>query len=369
VRRNWWVAAVLAGAVLVALITGRPATAQPAYDPNSTASNGTKALVLLLQRLGDQVTIGPVVPAGAGPALVLVDNLNGGDRTALLRWVSAGHTLVVADPSSALAGVEADSSSVDQFLFSDEQAPLRPYCALPVGPVTEIQPGGGTLLAPSPGQVGCFRAGGGDFLVARPQGAGTVVVLGAPDLWTNANLSQADNSVLAAGLLAPGPGTTVTVVGSSRVGGGQTGLLGLISPKLKEWFWQLVIAFGLVAAWRARRLGRPVQEVLPVVLPGSELVVATGRLYQEAGHAPRAAQILRADLARTLTATAGLGRDARPEEVAAAVAGRTGLDEDVLLDALAGPPPAGDTELVVLAQQIEAIRLALYETRGGLTRA
>ena len=59
---------------------------------------------------------------------------------------------------------------------------------------------------------------------------------------------------------------------------------------------QLLIAFVVFALWRGRRLGRPVAEVQPVEIAGSELVVAVGNLLQKAGRPEIAAERLRSDL-------------------------------------------------------------------------
>jgi hypothetical protein len=354
-RRYWWAVAILAAAVVIGLIAGGPSSTKPAYDPTSTAPNGTKALVLLLGALGAHVDVGPTAPKGS-TALVLADRLNSNDRNRLLDWVSAGHRLVVTVPSSSLANVAADSTGTDQLGFAGGDVNLPPSCDLDLGPVQTIRPQGGDLLEAGLDETGCFGLGAGDFLVARPLGSGVVIVLGGPQLWTNANLNKADNSVLAAVLLAPQPGAQVTVVGTSRVGGGHSGLLSLISPELKELFWQLVIAFVLLALWRARRLGRPVPETLPVDLPGSEIVVATGHLYQEAGHRDRAAGLLREDLQRDLTRRLGIPGHAGPELVAGVTASRTGVTKEEVYGVLTAPPPLSDAQLIDLAHTIDKIR-------------
>lgn len=363
-RRYWWAVAVVAATVAIALIAGGPGSSKPAYDPTSTAPNGTKALVLLLGALGAHVDVGGTTLAGS-TALVLTDRLNRDDRDRLLNWVSAGHRLIVTDPSSSLANAADDSSGADQLGFGNGAVDLHPDCNLGLDPVQTIRPLGGDLLQAGLDETGCFGLGAGDFLVARPLGAGVVVVLGGPQLWTNANLNKSDNSVLAAVLLAPEPGAQVTVVGTSRVGGGHAGLLSLISPKLKELFWQLVIAFVLLALWRARRLGRPVAETLPVELPGSEIVVATGHLYQEAGHRDRAAGLLRDDLQRDLTRRLGLPRDAGPELVAGVTATRTRATKEEVYGVLTAPPPLSDAQLIELATTIETIR---QEVNSAATR-
>ncbi|MGH9285318.1 MAG: DUF4350 domain-containing protein, partial [Acidimicrobiales bacterium] len=96
---------VLAGAVLVAaLVTGDRGSDGPALDPSSTGPLGTRALVLLLESFGAEVSLtGDAPGAGTGTALLLVDDLGAERFDALTRWVRAGGTLLVADPRSRLA--------------------------------------------------------------------------------------------------------------------------------------------------------------------------------------------------------------------------------------------------------------------------
>jgi Domain of unknown function (DUF4350) len=362
-RRYRWAIGLVAAAVLIALVSGRPPSSPKSLDPNSTQPDGTKALVLLLRALGDHVTTGATTPtstpAGNGYALLLHDHLNNTDRNSLIDWVDRGNTLVLTDPASPLAQVTADTSPNDQLFFGPAQPQLASACvaeAQPLDAVADIQPEGGQLFRPTSEQLGCFPFGNGYYMVARTQGSGTVVVAGGPGMWINANLGRADNSVLAAALLAPSPGSSVTFIGSSRIGGGSTGLFGLIAPRLKELFWELVIAFLLIVLWRARRLGRPISEPLPVELPGSELVVAAGSLLHEGGHRARAVELLRRDLRTVISRQLGFERGINDETLAQLTADRTGISEAFLLDALAGPLPSSDGDLVRVCQAIETIR-------------
>jgi hypothetical protein len=355
---------VVVALVAVALIAGAPSSSPAPLDPASTAPDGTKALVLLLRDLGADVHTGTAVPAaGPGVVLVLQDQLNDADRGSLQAWVNRGGELVITDPSSALAGVAPDESTQDAILGASGLA-INSNCPLPgLQDVVSLDPSGAILLETASGQAGCFAAGHGDFLVARSQGAGTVVVIGGPGLWENANLGLADNGVLAADLLAPAPRTDVTVIAASRIGGGNQGLLALISPRIKEAFWGMVGAFFLIVLWRARRLGRPVPDLVPVELPGSGLVVATGNLLQEAGQRGHAATLLRADLRRIVADRLGVDGRLPAETVAEVAAARTGIPVARLMVALAGPPPATDSDLLALAQMVEATRLEVISAR------
>jgi hypothetical protein len=147
------------------------------------------------------------------------------------------------------------------------------------------------------------------------------------------------------------------------VGGGRKSLVELVPRRLRAAGIGLLAAFVVACLWRARRLGRPVPEPLPVRLPGSELVVAVGNLWQQAGRRDRAGDILRHDLRRTLAERLSLGRDAAPEVVAEVAASRTGLDRQRILAALTAPVPPSDATLVALAQFTEAVRQEVAHAR------
>src|SRR5205823_5714198 len=141
-----------------------------------------------------------------GTALVLDDNLSDDQRDRLHAWVRAGGTLIVSDPSSELAGAAG-------FDFTDEGR-LTPTCDYPpLADVDSIDVPGALLYRPVAGATMCFprRAERASreaaFLVARKEGAGTVVALGSPSPFVNSRLAKGDNSVLAVRLLAPAPGS------------------------------------------------------------------------------------------------------------------------------------------------------------------
>ncbi|MFY1690236.1 DUF4350 domain-containing protein [Plantactinospora sp. WMMB782] len=123
------------------------------------------------------------------------------------------------------------------------------------------------------------------------------------------------------------------------------------------WFWallaQLALALLLVVLWRARRLGPPVAEPLPVTVPSAETVFGRGRLYQRARAYGPAAGTLRAAALHRLTQSRGVPADAGPDELAAAVAARTGRGAAEVHDLLYGPPPETNQELLDLARSLD----------------
>lgn len=365
-RRIGWIAIGALAVVATALIIGAPGGGRPPLDPRSTSPDGTKAIVLLLRALGAHVDLGPTLPSNTDAvALVLQDHLNSTDRDRLNAWVNRGGRLVITDPLSNLAGVAPDQSTGDRVLGGRIPLGLGPQCAIPaLSAVGSVNPQDATLLLHAgQNQTGCYPAGSGFLVVARDQGAGTVVVVGGPAMWENGNLGDANNSVLAATLLAPTPGTNVTFVGESQLGGGDRGLLSLISPRVKEAFWGLLGAFALLVAWKARRLGKPVPEELPVELPGSGLVAATGNLLQESRQRSHAASILRADLKQLMVDRMGIDPKLTDETAAEVVSARAGIPFERVEAALLGPPPRSDDELVALAVSLENIRQEVVDAR------
>lgn len=366
--RGAWPWIVIVGLVLVlAAIGGRAGQGGPPLDPTSTSPDGAKALALLLGVLGARVdrTTGPPAPGSDGTALVLQDRLDLDGHRRLVDWVRAGGTLVAADPALS-ADFAAPAREPGAGGIVTASGSLTAGCASPaVAGVATIDPAGGVALRPPAGAAGCFPVrGGGDFLIVLPVGRGTVVLVGGPDVWTNAHLAKLDNSVLAANLLAPGgrPSTVSWIIGP-RPGSGHLSLWQLVPARVKEGLAQLLVAVGLLCAWRGRRLGRPVTEAQPVELAGSELVTAVGHLLHQGRRLDDAAGIVRAGLARSLVDQLGVGTASSPEVLADVVAARTGIDRRQVLATLAGPTPADEAALVGLARSADSIRQEMADAR------
>lgn len=356
--RGWLPLAILiALGVILALVGGSGRDTGRPLDPASTGELGTRALVLLLEEMGADVSLSSRPPTHrAGTALLLADNLDGDGVAELLAWVRAGGTLVVADPFSEVAPVIARERGG---LFDDTDADslLERDCELPVlGQVGRIEVPVATGYDVPRDAVGCFATAAGSFLVARAEGAGTIVALGGPGLWVNANLDHEDNAVLAVSLLAPTPGGRVRFMEPPGPGEGRRSLTDLIRPSVRSALWQLVVAFGIYALWRSRRLGRPVVEHQPVEVPGAELVVAVGNMLHKAGRRDQAAAMVRRDVLRVLQGRLGLGPDAPRDVVLDAVERRSSLSRERLDAVLFSSSPVSDAELVALAATIESLK-------------
>jgi hypothetical protein len=359
-RRPLLWGAIVAGILLAALIGARRGDQGTPLDPASPGAQGTKAVVEILDELGARVSVAGEVPAGSSAALLLSDDLDEGQSAALLDWVRQGGTLVVADPSSRLTPVQVVGSSNIGFL----RAELERRCGLAaLRDVRRVSAPGGLMFRVPAGAQGCFSRGEGSWLVAQPLGTGTVVRLGGASALVNQEINHADNAVLVASLLAPTEGARVVVLRPPLPGGGERGLADLVAPRVKLALWQLVVAFVLLALWRSRRLGRPVNEPRAVRIPGSELVVAVGNLLQRARHCEQAATLLADDLRRTLAERLGLPASVPPEEVAATVTARTGIERERVLAALQPGIPKDEAELVRLGLAVDAIRTEVTNVR------
>jgi hypothetical protein len=352
---------LVGGLVLVAGLTGPPGrSSDRPYDPSSTEPDGTRALVDVLRSLDTRVDVGDASPGPDTDAtLVLRDGMNDARRRALVSWMKAGGTLVVADQDSELNPFRAASPSIVGNVDRD----LTRHCSVPaLSRVAHVRAPSAVLLRPRPPAVGCFTSGDDAWLVTERRGRGNLVVLGGPQAFTNGALDDADNGVLAVSLLAPRPGGRALVVGLPGPGRGRRTLVDLISPHVKLALLQLAVAFLLYALWRARRLGRPVSETVPVEIAGSELVAAVGRLMQRAGAGDHAAEVVRDGVRRSIAQRLGLSPAASVDEVSVAVADRTGRDAGAVRALLGSDGTIEERELVALTQNAEWLS---REVSGG----
>ncbi len=124
----------------------------------------------------------------------------------------------------------------------------------------------------------------------------------------------------------------------------------------------------MIVVWRARRLGPPVTEPLPVVVRAAEVVEGHGRLYRRARAHDRAAAALRAATVRRLAEEAGLPRPASVDDVVTATARATGREAGAIRRLLTGPPPDGDPALVTLAGDLQELERAAGRLPGAKGR-
>jgi hypothetical protein len=345
-----------AGLLLVALLVGAPRddSGEP-FDPVSTAGTGTRGVVELVESFGADVDTGSNVPSAATDvALLFVDVLDEAQTGAVDAWVRDGGRLVVTDPFSSLAAPV--QSSVGAFGITP-QLPVERCDVASLQDLGVVDPGDAVRFEVADGDRSCFGDGGAAYVVVHEVGGGQIVSVGGGTAFTNEWLGRDDNAALAARLVVPEAGTRVSVL-VPGVGEGSTdrSLGDVLAVGARLAMVQLVVAFGVYAWFRARRLGMPVIESQPVEIAGSELVVAVGQLLQQAKDPARAAALLRADARRRIAERLGLPVDVPIGVLVDAVVARTSVESEVAERALFDLPVRDDTALLVLAQDVHTVR-------------
>lgn len=359
-RRRRTVLGVLAalGVLVAILVLSSPQEDRydrPDLDPRGTGPGGLAALVELLRAEGAQVRLGGQPDDRDDVVLQISDTFSGEAADGLEAWVRRGGTLVTTDPNAALA---ADGS------FNLTSVTTPGTCEVDaVRPDTQLDPGLTPVFHHGPAASACFTDGDGAGLVIERAGLGVVASLATPLLFTNELLDRADNAVLAAALLVPNRGVRIRVldphrfVSDDEVGDGT--VLGALPLRGSQAVTQAVIAFLAVALIRGRRLGQPVEEELPVPLPASDLVLASGHLLDRNDDAADAAERLRRRARRDLGLATGLGADPPPDQLLVLLRDRAGIDRDLVDRALARPVHSrGD--LVAVSADLDRLRTELF---------
>lgn len=193
-------------------------------------------------------------------------------------------------------------------------------------------------------------------LVRYSENTQTITVVGSAEFMLNGNLLQEGNAALAMNLVGDqarvvwyAPQLPQGITSDSKT-------LSELIPDNVSWIvWQLALVVGLVAVWKARRLGPLVAEKLPVVVRASETVEGRGRLYRARQARDRAGQALRTATLQRLLPRLGLGVDAAAPTVIATAAQRSGIPSDTVQQLLFGAPPGTDADLLHLARALDNI--------------
>ena len=328
-------------------------------DPESTSKEGARALVTVLREHGvDVVAAGDIaaVESAARPdALILVAQTFYLFDDDLLRRLAAlpGDRLLVA-PVSRTRDELAPEIRVDgATTFSDSTPDCDMREATRAG---EVQFGLSDAYAAA-GKVPVVRCYGGALVRYTDKGR-EVTVVSTADFMTNSGLLKQGNAALAMNLAGSHP-RVIWYAPQRSEGGGQSGggagITDLIPDQVGWIVLQLCLAVALLAVWKGRRIGPLVAEQLPVVVRASETVEGRGRLYRSRRARDRAAEALRTATMQRMMPRLGLGHDAEPPTVVAAIAERCGLSPQAVAHTLFGPPPANDPDLVSLAHELDNI--------------
>jgi hypothetical protein len=328
-------------------------------DPESTSPDGVRALVTILREHGvDVVAAGDIaaVEGAARPdALILVAQTFYLFDDDLLRRLAAlpGDRLLVAPVSRTRDELAPEIRLDGATTFGDS----RPDCDMREATrAGEVQFGLSDAYAAA-GKVPVVRCYGGALVRYNDKGR-EVTVVSTADFMTNSGLLKQGNAALAMNLAGSHPRVIwyapAHSEGAGESGGG-AGIIGLIPDQVGWIVLQLCLVVALLAVWKGRRIGPLVAEQLPVVVRASETVEGRGRLYRSRRARDRAAEALRTATLQRMMPRLGLGYDAEPSTVVAAVADRCGLSPHAVAHTLFGPPPANDPDLVSLAHELDNI--------------
>ena len=352
-------AGLLVSLIVIGLIAGEGESSKsgPPFSPSSTSADGTRGLVLLLGELGADVRVGQKLPdANTHVALLLHDGLDDQSRQQLEAWVSGGGTLVLADPDSPMAAGTTG--------FSGSGRADRGTCDIPaLDDVSELSVPFGIDFRVRGEVQSCFGDGRTAFIVSTTRDQGRIVSIGGPDVFTNAVLDEADNSVLAARLLRPPravPSPSSTRTRRAR----EARRSATSSPTAcSRRSCNSASRSSSTRSGAPRRVGRPVTEPQPVAIAGSQFVRAVGGLQQRSRSTDRAATTLRTDTRRVLSDRFGVPLNMDTATLAELTATRTGLDRNQVAAALSDAPILDEASLVTLGQQLDTIRQQVLDGR------
>jgi hypothetical protein len=165
----------------------------------------------------------------------------------------------------------------------------------------------------------------------------------------------------------PGPGQPMNP-GPIDDGDGGTPPPPPIWKLLPPWAWAALAMLGLAALGyalaRARRLGPPVSEPLPVAVRAAETVEGRGRLYRRAKARELALDTLRTAALHRIRRALGLDPDAAAPAVVGQLSERTGAPTEEIDAILYTAQPGDDPELVRLAGQLDRLLHSLTEPSG-----
>ena len=349
---------VLAAVILlgVVLLLGPTSTGLP-LAPDAAGDAGLLGLVRTLEDLDVEVTVSTRPPdSTTARAFLPLDALPERRRDAWRDWIDAGGTLVLADPSSRLHDRDVVAPAFGDLLAAVAQPP---GCDLVPAEVRTVRHDGWTGYAPQ-GAPTCFDLDDdASWFVEVTQGQGRLLLLGSAAPFTNRWLAEADNAVLASALLGPEPGAELTFVPRPDPDEADLSLLDLVPSRV--WRLLALLALGVLVGVVAsgRRLGHPVEELLPPVVPSATLATSVADLTRRAGDRQGAANRLRDRARREVARTVGAPAAADPEQLVARLTATLHLAPEAVRHALVDGPVTDDETLLDVARSVAQVLDAL----------
>jgi hypothetical protein len=407
-KRSRWHRAVIPLAVLVLFWAGTlvahaiqtPSLSNPGtMSPTGTGPDGSSLLAAKLRDSGVTIVTVHTTKAAidasrdADGAAVFVPEPAFLDGSLVDKLTALGQTSRVVLVRPGLFAQAAAGSPFIGVATRWASKALEPGCGAPValaaGRATAYQDHYARFsdLDPyAPITIDCYQGG---LVGARVKGI-EIVYVGATDPFRNSRFDEAGNAALATGLLSGSTQLIWLDIHSSEVtigpvklpplpsyhrddqrGVGETGnsTIDAFPPLL--WATLALLALGalLLAIMRARRLGPPVAESLPVVVPAAEAITGRGRLYRRVHARQATLDALRAAaIARIARVVYRYGevppeRDLltpgpAAEELVATIAARTS-DPNTIRSVLYGHTVETDEDLEAAVASLDALVAAI----------
>ena len=361
--------ALLAAAVAFTVANQRPGS-RAAYHPANPGPLGAQALARVLADHGIEVIVaeGEKALRAAGPGedtTVVVSS------TTALREPTERTFLEIVRHAGRVVFFAPDRATVRRMLpqfslrISPSATSATADCDLPdVRRGEQLSRLQHRYLGPAAGST-CFTTDGyAGYVKAAAGGLREVVLLGTTDLIVNSRITEADNAAIALRTLGHSPRVVWYVpdlldAPTATAGHGE-------DPILPPWLGAMVVlatvAMLAVMWWRGRRLGRLVQEPLPVVVRAIETTEHRARLYRKAADNERASAVLRDATRRRVTAYLGLPSGVPPALLVPPVAAATGRPVGEVAWLLGGDPAATETEMLSLAAALAALEKEIRRT-------
>jgi hypothetical protein len=358
------IALLLLVALVVLMVTTSRRTGY--LDPAAVDPSGSRAVANVL---GDQGVVVTDVrtttdaTANAAGATVLVTESTLLTNEMISEVLESGPARVVLiDPQPGTAALERLAAGLE---FADLAAddPVSPGCRWePAERAGSAELPGTRYDARAwlPTGQACYDGPQSAALVVIParDGRPEVVVLGSAHPLTNDGFDQEGNAALVLSLL--GSRTDLVwwrPVASDPALAGEAGAS--VTDLLPAWvvpvLVQVLVACGLVALWRSRRLGRLVTEPLPVVVRSGETSAGHARLLHASHAHAEAATHLRVRARERIRVRLGLSRGVPESQLVSAAATRSGRTPEQVGSLLYGPEPTTDAHLVALGHDLESL--------------
>lgn len=361
-------------------------------SPTGTGPDGSSQLAAMLTERGVQIE--PVADFEAaeqaldegGDAVLFVpkSTIIGAALVSSVAWRSGNHRVVLVAPSGYELGITGLPVEPGRTRWASADRPAG--CTVPeavaAGRATALH---GRFSVEDEDQV-CYRGGLVRTQVSGPE----VFVVGATDPFRNRRIGEHGNARLAVELLAardrviwagalpfeadfdldPSLGDLDRGERSRVRDCGIACLLEDYPQPVQVGLGLAALLAVLLALVRGRRLGPPVSEPLPVVVPAAEAVAGRGRLYRRTRGRGVALTALRAAALHRIIRGLGLppAPPPDPETVAAAAAARTGIPIDHVHRTLYGPEPETDEDLANAVAALDALVAAVNRDRPAPSR-